>query len=285
MSIVEDIAKRIEEKPMPSLVAFQLLRIVEDENHSLKDVVRIVEADASLTTEVLKVANSAIFYRGQPVTTINRAVLLLGGMMVVGVAITASTAIIFQSPLEGYVSQAGEMWDHSLRSAIAARELTRFATKSLPAGLAFTSGLLHDIGKSIMSEFLKGEAENMTHSCDTGKVDDYLQAEREKVGTDHAEVGYLLAKHWGLPDPLCAAIRHHHHPAQTQDQLKQLVYAVHLGDIISMMGGAGTVSDAFAYRVDTAYEEHFRVDDRGMEELMLKIEEDFNSLKEAIVAK
>ena len=72
MSLIETIAQRIEEKPMPSLVAFQLLKIVENEDYSLKEVVKIVEADASLTTEVLKIANSAAFFRGTPVTTVNR---------------------------------------------------------------------------------------------------------------------------------------------------------------------------------------------------------------------
>ncbi|MFQ5769869.1 MAG: HDOD domain-containing protein, partial [bacterium] len=102
MSLLESITKKVEEKPIPSLVAFELLKLIEDENHSLKDVVKIVENDASLTTEVLKVANSAAFFRGQPVTTLNRAILLMGEMMVVGVAICASSSILYHSPLEGY---------------------------------------------------------------------------------------------------------------------------------------------------------------------------------------
>ena len=63
MSIADKIAKRIEEKPIPSMVAFQILKVIEDEDHSLKDVVQLVENDASLTSEVLKMANSAAYYR------------------------------------------------------------------------------------------------------------------------------------------------------------------------------------------------------------------------------
>ncbi|MCG8606059.1 HDOD domain-containing protein [bacterium] len=283
MNAVEAIAKRIEEKPMPSLVAFQLLKVVEDEDYSLKDIVKIVETDASLTTEVLKVANSAAFFRGTSVTTVNRAVLVLGGMMVVGIAITASTAIIFQSPLEGYDSIAGEMWDHSLRCAVASRELAKFAKKPVPAGLAFTAGLLHDIGKSIISEFLSGHAEKMTSSCEAGTVSDYLEAERELVGTDHTQVGYSLAKHWGLPDVLSTAIKDHHSPSRVEDQYQPLVYAVHLGDVIAMMGGSGTGSDSLAYRIDLGYEDHFNVDREQLQEIMLDVEEDFVSLKQAII--
>jgi len=285
MSLVETIAKRIEEKPMPSLVAFQLLKIVENEDYSLKEVVKIVEADASLTTEVLKIANSAAFFRGTPVTTVNRAVLVLGGMMVVGIAITASTAIIFQNPLEGYKSEAGEMWDHSLRCAVAARELTKSAKTSLPGGLAFTAGLLHDIGKSIISEFLVGETEKMTDSCQAGTASDYIEAERERIGTDHTEVGFSLAQHWGLPAMLCAAIKDHHNPKNSEEQFRPLVYAVHLADLISMMGGSGTGSDAMAYRIDTGYEDYFKVNNNSLQEVLITVEDDFTALKEAIMSK
>ena len=114
------------------MVAFEILKTIEDENHSLKDVIRLVENDASLTSEVLKMANSAAYYRGQPVTTVNGAVLLMGEMMVVGVAICVSTSIVFQRPLDGYESPEGEMWDHSLRSAIACRELARQSIPGKP---------------------------------------------------------------------------------------------------------------------------------------------------------
>ena len=115
-------------------------------------------------------ANSAAYCRGQPVTTISRAVLLMGEMMVVGVAICVSTSIIFQRPLDGYESPEGELWEHSLRSAIACRELAKFTKGKVNPGLAFTAGLLHDIGKSIISEFLVGSTKEMTDLCTAPRV-------------------------------------------------------------------------------------------------------------------
>ena len=119
MRIAEQIAMAVKEKPIPSIVAFEILKTIEDEDHALKDVVKLVENDVSLTAEVLKLANAAAYFRGQQVSTVGRAVLLMGEMMVVGVAICASSSIVFHSALEGYESKAGEMWDYSLRSAIA----------------------------------------------------------------------------------------------------------------------------------------------------------------------
>jgi len=284
MSLQEQIAKRVEEKPIPSMVAFQLLKVIEDDDHSLKEVINLVANDASLTAEVLKVSNSATYYRGQPVTTVNRAVQLLGEMMVVGVAICASSSVVFNSPLEGYESVAGEMWEHSLRCAISAREIAKHSKKNMSHGLAFTAGLLHDIGKSVVSEFLVGSSEDMMELCESGAVQDYIEAERKIVGTDHAQVGYSLAKHWRLPDTVCVGIRDHHRPSEAIEEHRPLVYAVHLADLISQLGGSGTGCDSLAYRVDSNYEEYFPLDRDAMALILLKIEEDFNSIKDMLMS-
>ncbi len=282
MSMIEEIAQRIKEQPLPSLAAFEILKTIEDEDHSMKAVVRLVENDASLTSEVLKMANSAAYYRGQPVTTVSRAVLLMGEMMVVGVAICISTSIVYQKPLDGYESPEGELWGHSLRSAIASRELAKFTKGKVNPGLAFTSGLLHDIGKSVISEFLVGSTEEMADLCTGKEAADYIEAERRAVGTDHCEVGYSLSQRWGLPEILGLAIRDHHHPAQTENEYKALVYTVHLGDIISMLGGGGTGSDSLAYTVDNEYEKYLNIQQDELSGILLKVGEDFAELKETL---
>ena len=93
--------------------------------------------------------------------------------MGVGVAICVSTSIIYQMPLDGYESPEGELWDHSLRSAIACRELAKFTKGKVNPGLAFTAGLLHDIGKSIISEFLFGSTKERTELCASRQAADY----------------------------------------------------------------------------------------------------------------
>jgi len=284
MISLETITERIKEKPIPSMVAFQILKVIEDENHSLKDVVQLVENDASLTSEVLRMANSAAYYRGSEVTTINRAVLLMGEMMVVGVAICASSSIVYNSPLEGYDSKTGDMWEHSLRSAIASREITKFAKKSIPPGLAFTAGLLHDIGKSVISEFLVGRTEKMTELCETHQVHDYLEAEQLTIGTDHCTIGYELAKHWSLPEALCYAIRDHHHPQHASEEYKTLTYSVHLGDLIAMIGGSGTGADSLAYTVDNAYEGYFDITKEQLNKVLLIVENDFQTIKDILMS-
>lgn len=279
MNVLEAIADRVEQEPIPSRVAFDILRIIEDENHSLKEVIQLTTNDAALTTEVLKLANTATYRRGEPVSTVNRAILLLGEMMVVGVAICASSSIVFNCPLNGYESADGEMWDHSLRTAVAAREVSRFAKKRISSGLAFTAGLLHDIGKTVISEFLEGRTSELVNACEEGTVADYLEAERKAVGTDHAEVGYKLACKWSLPDSLSVAIRDHHVPARAEEEYKSLVYTVHLADLIAMIGGAGTGVDSLAYSLDDHYEDWIQITKDDFALLLMNVEDEFISIK------
>jgi putative nucleotidyltransferase with HDIG domain len=284
MSIHNTIIQRVTDMPMLPVVVSRLLEIIGDESHSTTDIVRVVENDPSLTTRVLRVANSAAFFRGNPISTLGRAIGHLGEKMVVDIAVGSCTVQMLNRPLRGYDSALGELWDHSLCTAISAREITHLAQNGASPDLAFTSGLLHDIGKAVLSEFLEGNVEKITALWDRKQVQDYLEGEKDIVGTDHTEVGYEIAKHWRLPKPLCEVIKHHHHPDKTDKDNLKLVYIVHLGDIIAMMGGSGTGADAMAYRIDPEYQHYIPINKNDLSQLFLTVQERFQSTKSSILA-
>ncbi len=281
MSITETITQRIEDIPMLPIVVTQLLRIIEDDDHSLRDVVKIVENDTTLTAKVLRISNSAVFYRGQAITTLNRAIMQLGERMVVGVAIGACSARIFNRPLWGYLSSAESFWNHSLRAGVAARRVSEYVVKGISGDLAFTAGLLHDIGKSVISELLQDKSVKIIDQRNGG-VEDYLEAEKSAIGIDHSEVGYAVANHWRLPPEICSVIRHHHYPGKTDDEVRELAYAVHLGDIITMLGGYGTGTDSLAYRLDENYNTHIKLDKQDFSRLIINVQDEFTAIKDSI---
>lgn len=281
--ITDNIADRVKEMPMLSAVVSRLLQIMGDDDHSLQDIVYIVQNDAFLTSRVLRVANSAAYAPLEPIQTILKAIACLGEKMVMGIAIGSGSAKVFKRSLDGYESAAGELWDHSLRSAIASREIANYSALRQSSSLAFTAGLLHDIGKSIISEFLQGSTEQLTNLCDEGAAEDFLAAEREKVGTDHAAVGYELARHWRLPETLGAVIRYHHHPTEADDEFKELVYTAHLGDIVAMMGGTGTGADSLAYKIDRNYDKYIEMGKEELALVLLRVEEEFHRTKKSII--
>ncbi len=282
MIMTKSVSDKIKEMPMLSVVASRLLELSGDEEHSLQDVAKIVENDAYLTTRILRVVNSAAFAPNSPITTVAKAILNIGEKMVMGIAVGSCSAKVFKDPLDGYEAAAGGLWDHSLRTAIAAREIANYSKREISASLAFTAGLLHDIGKSVISEFLVGNTEMLTDMCDEGKAGDFLDAERTLVGTDHSEVGQQLAVHWGIPQPLVESIRYHHRPEQASEENKHLVYSVHLSDLLAMMGGSGTGADSLAYKIDDNYESFIDIGKDQLAVLLLKVQEEFFGTKKSI---
>lgn len=277
--LVATIADRVSKMPVLPHVVTRLLSLIGGGDHSLQTVVKIVETDASLTAQILRVANSAAFYRGRTVTTVSKAILHLGEKMVVGIAIGSCTSRVFDRPLDGYESERGELWDHSLRTAIAARETVALTSKAVSTDLAFTAGLLHDIGKSIISEFLNGSARDLTAECDGRQREDFVAAERHLIGTDHALVGYLLAQRWNLPEAISLAIRYHHRPSEADQEYRELVYVVHVADLLAMLGGMGTGADALSYTLDQGYADYLNLDKDGVPGVLLRIQEDFERTK------
>ena len=267
--------ERVRLAPLLSPSAARLLELVGEKDHGLQEVIQIVECDAVLTARVLKVINAPVFRMREPVTTVGRAVTYLGEKMVIGVALAGSAEQIYANPLLGYEGKPGDLWQHSLRTALAARELARHSQRPTVPDLAFTAGILHDIGKAILSEFLYGLSPEAIRRIDEGQSYEFLQAEEELVGANHCEVGAELAEHWNLPEPHRAVIAFHHQPSLAPEDHRDLVYVVHLGDIVAMMGGAGTGADAMTYRLDRDWPQYVKIDRQTLDGLMVDVMVEF----------
>ncbi len=283
MIVTKSIADRVKEMPMLSVVSTRLLELLGENNYSIRDVVSIVENDAILTSKILRAANSVAYSPRVPITSITAAINNMGEKVITSIAIESCAPKVFKVPLDGYMSEAGQMWDHSLCTAIGARQLSSYTIKESSSNLAFTAGLLHDIGKSVMSVILEGNTEEILGHVDSGEAVSFLDAEKKIAGMDHAELGYELAQHWKLPEQLAMTIRYHHHPQDVDDKYKDLVYTVHLGDILAMMAGIGTGVDGLAYSIDQTYKDYIEIEEDQLAIAVADIQEEFAKTKQAIL--
>jgi len=283
MAIKNDILDEIKHIPPLSESAEKLIQMMGNPDHDVQSVLRIVQTDAALTTKVLTVVNSAAFALSEPITSIARAVSYLGDKKILSIALEFCVNDLFQKPLEGYEGKQGALWEHNLCVAIAAKEIASFARSETNPDLAYTGGILHDMGKSILSGYLKGKAAECITDIDNGNVSDYLAAEEKKVGTNHCIVGSNMARSWGLPSPLPEIIEHHHHPGDADTDIRNIVYAVHLGDIISMTVTADMGSDVMQYRLDSNYIEFIDISPENMPKILLKVEEEYNKTKSLLL--
>ena len=250
--------------------AARLLSVAGKENSSVEELVKVVECDAVLTANVLKAA--------APSTSVRLAVESLGAREVLRIALDACANALYQQPLEGYESEKGELWRHSLKTALAARELSAFSRNGLDPGRAFTGGILHDIGKVIISAFLRDLSTSFGSEFLAHDNGSYLDVERRKLGTDHCEAGAALAEYWQLPDFYVEVTRFHHHPSGSRPEFRDLVYAIHLGDLVAMLGGAGTGVDSLKYQLDHDCARHFDLTFEALAQTLLKTELEFEKL-------
>ncbi|RMF47413.1 MAG: HDOD domain-containing protein [Deltaproteobacteria bacterium] len=278
----EKIRKAIARAPVLSVHAQRLLQICASRDHDVEDVIEVIRCDATLTARVLRVVNSSVYGLLTPITTIERAVTYLGERMVTCIALGESAGRLMKKPLPGYEAKGGDLWKHDLYAGFAARQAALHARGELDADLAFTAGLLHDIGKGIINDFLVDSAERFVSGIASGELPDYLDAERQLLGYDHCEVGLELARQWRLPTPIHWAVAWHHTPARAPEEGRPLVYAVHVGDVLAMMAGYGTGSDSLQYGLAKDWKDHIALDDGELDRLVLEVNEEFNQAVEAM---
>jgi len=111
---------------------------------------------------------------------------------------------------------------------VATQELARQGQFS--ADIALVCGLVHDIGSLWMARCQPLEFQMVRNSMEADPGLDIIDAERLHFGADHCWIGAVLASAWGLPEPVVAAIAHHHDP---EPPLDKLVAATHVGEVLA----------------------------------------------------
>ena len=271
----QDILKAIKKVPVLSSSVSQIMDIISKDDHCLADLVNIIRFDSALTANILKTANSAFYGISTEVCNVDRAISLIGEDSVINITLKKGLAKLFDKELTGYKSASGELWRHDLRTAIASKKIAKLNKNHISSEIAFTGGLLHDIGKAVISSFLGETSSKIIEAIDKGRVKDFYEAEQRLLGMDHAMVGFELAQHWNLPEALTHIIRYHHIPSEAPSDLKPIVYCVHLGDILAMMAGCGTGADTLYYPLDNSYVNFIDLSKDDLHLLVLEVEEEF----------
>ena len=233
--------------PFP-LVAMKVISMARDENISMKEIAKVVQYEPSITANVLKWCNSPFFGLRRKITSIHEALVYLGAKHLIEIVILSSCAPYLDKNVVGYGLEQGELWRHSVACAILSQILAKkvgYQEKTL----LFTGGLLHDIGKIVLSEFVKEALLKIRILIARGK--DFLEAEREVLGMDHAELGAKIGEKWNFPEEILRVIAYHHRPEETKDPAVALV---HIADVGVLMLGIGAGVDGLAYKAkDEAY--------------------------------
>jgi len=205
---------------LPTLapIAVTLLQVTSDNDSSARDVVNALRGDQSLTAKILSVANSAAMGARGKVSTLERAVVLLGFKAIRSIALAVKVfewlAADKPSPGERHFERA-EFWKHSLGVACAARRLALHRSRlEIDPEEAFVAGLLHDLGKVALDAVFPKAYDRIAAQAEERRAD-IADCERAVLGVDHTVAGRHLAKRWGLPSFLQDVIWLHHVSAKS----------------------------------------------------------------------
>ena len=183
---------------LPTTVS-RVTQLINDPASNLSDVANVIQTDPALALKTLRLVNSAYYGVGQRVDTVDHAVTMLGTKVIRNLAYTAA---VFETFQRGSI----ELLHHSVTTGIAMRSLVDHSAcrGMIDPDEAFVFGLLHDIGKILIYEFLPKDAESATLMSHARKIP-IFEAERAVIGVDHAELGARLIEKWGLSPQLGVA--------------------------------------------------------------------------------
>jgi len=242
-------------KPIPAVVT-SLLEIIDDPNASMNEITKIIQYDPAITADLLRTANSAYFGLKRPAETIQEAAMMLGTDHVVDLVMLKVSAQVAKGTQKGYDLHEGALWKYSVSSALIAKQVA--VQLDLPnKNSIFTAALLKDIGKTVLDKFIRDAFEKISNLVINENFS-FMEAEKQIIGVDHAELGAMIAKMWKFSPRMVGIIRNHHLSSETMVRDKDLA-VVYLSDCICMMMGMGVGADGLAYRFHPQAMDHIGI--------------------------
>ena len=229
---------RIENIPTLPAIAMQVNSMLQDYNTSIKMLSDTIEKDQAIVSKILRLVNSAFFGVRSKISNIPHAITLLGFNTVRNAVVSVSIieAISINGKLPGF--DIKDFWKHSVAVAVTSKYIAEKTRLYVPND-CFIGGLLHDIGKIVLSQHFPEIFVNIIKACQNNKLTFY-EIEKKEIPVDHAQIGGYLAKKWQLPVNLIDAIKYHH-AVNNNSYDPNFVMIVNIADVIvNNVAGTGT---------------------------------------------
>jgi putative nucleotidyltransferase with HDIG domain len=231
-------------QPIPQ-VALKILRLTDEDEYDIRALTAEIRKDQVISAKTLKLCNSVIFAGSNKIESLDHALVYIGLQMLVRLVISASVDSFFSHTGSGYSLCKGGLFHHAIGTAVISEKLADLTGRVKP-GSAYTAGLLHDIGKVVLDQYVSS-AYPLFYRELNEEGNNFSETEKTILGVDHTEVGSELARRWSFPESLIDVIRYHHKP-EDATQNPELAHTVYLADLLMSRFHAGLELE----RLDTA---------------------------------
>jgi len=215
-------------RPIPQ-IALKIIRMIQDDSYSILDMAKEIRQEQVLTAKVIRLCNTAFFQQKIKFDSIDRALIVLGEKRLLRLVISSSMEDFFPGESGGYSLCKGGLFNHAVGTAIICEKLANI-TGIASSDIAYTAGLLHDIGKVLLDQYMGTVFPLFYRRIQTGD-ESLINVENDIFGTTHAEIGGILAENWSMPDRIVEVIKYHHDPERASVG-KELTHIVYLADLI-----------------------------------------------------
>lgn len=207
--------KSLREIPSLPAVAIQALAVADDPSSTASDLLRVIMSDPPLAAKVLRVANSVHFHRGHDVSDLQTAIVRLGFSNVRNLLMGVAVIRAFNAYFAGAPFTREDFWVHSIAVGVTASRLSG-RNEQLSASSTFVMGLLHDIGKLVLDRVAGSHYAEVVRAARDSRIP-LFEAERLRLGCDHAAIAAELLTAWRFPSELIEPVRWHHEPRRCDD--------------------------------------------------------------------
>ncbi len=205
MSEMMDVLNNFKDLPAMPNVIMRALTVIKNPESGAKELGNIISYDQALSTKVLTLVNSSYYGFAQQISSIPRAISLIGMLKAKNIIMTVAMRPMLTS-MGGKV-----LWEHAIKTAVGC-ELIAKRIKTVDPDDAFMAGFLHDIGKIILRSFDQ-KLYDRAESLGKEKGADIIEVERSFFKVDHCIIGSQLAQRWQLPILINNVIKYHHRPS------------------------------------------------------------------------
>jgi len=273
MPISENLLKKIETLPTLPIVVTRIMQLVENPKTAAVEISKVVSLDPALTVKILKIVNSAYYGFPKQITTVTHAIMILGFEDVKNIAMGISVFDIFKAKgaASDVIFDRVAFWQHSIAVGACTKLLAKKLRYKNPEE-AFICGLLHDIGKIILDQYFHDEFNKvMKLARDENLL--FINAEKRMNDMDHAEIGRVVAKRWGLPQAIVECIANHHNPAGSETNV-MLIALVHASDVFCKIQKIGNSGDMLVPQLQKAAWDQLKLQPTDLTKLYEELNEE-----------
>jgi HD-like signal output (HDOD) protein len=247
-------------------VALKLLGLLSKDDFNITQVAHLITEDQTLTSQVLRVANSSFFAGLSQVATIRDAIVRLGVRQVTNVVTLVTQSNQYRSSNKIMGGYMHDLWKHALGCALGTKWLADKAGYKELSNEGMLAGLLHDIGELFLLKLLEDIHTSEPHEFHLSKA-----VLLEVLQDMHVEQGYLLMRQWNIPEIYCNIVRSHH--LESYDTNDVLLMMVRLVDQACEKNGIGVHHDPSIVLAATSEAQHLGIKEVLLAELEIMLED------------